>query len=100
MDRKELGAIPVWEREKPPTHPGEILREILEDENLTQTRLAEEIGVSFRAVNELINGKRGITPEMALKLSKRFKTTPLFWLNLQANYDLWKVARKMEKVGA
>ena len=100
MDKKELEPIPVWERERPPTHPGEILREILEDENLTQTRLAKEIGVSFRAVNELINGKRRITPEMALKLSKRFKTTPLFWLNLQANYDLWKAARRMERVGA
>ena len=98
MDKKELEAIPVWERQ--PTHSGEILREILEDENLTQTKLAEEIGVSFRAVNELINGKRRITPEMALKLSKRFKTTPLFWLNLQADYDLWKAARRMERVGA
>jgi addiction module HigA family antidote len=100
MTKKVYKPVPVWEREIPPTHPGEILREILEDEGITQTKLAEEIGVSFRAVNELINGKRGITPEMALRLSKRFKTTPLFWINLQANYDLWKAARKLERVGA
>jgi len=100
MKSKEYKPIPVWEREVPPTHPGEILREILEDEGLTQKKLAGEIGVSFRAVNELINGKRGITPEMALRLSKRFGTTPLFWINLQANYALWKAARKLEKVGA
>jgi len=99
MGKEGYKPVPVWEREVPPTHPGEILREILEDEGLTQKKLAEEIGVSFRAVNELINGKRGITPEMALRLSRRFKTTPLFWLNLQANYDLWKAARKLEKVG-
>ena len=99
MANKEYKPIPVWEREVPPAHPGEILREILEDEGITQKKLAGEIGVSFRAINELINGKRGITPEMALRLSKRFKTTPLFWLNLQANYDLWKAARKLEKIG-
>ena len=91
--------IPVWEREAPPTHPGEILRDMLEDEGITQNRLAKEIGVSFRAVNELINGKRRITPEMALRLAKRFETTPLFWLNLQANYDIWKAARKLEVMG-
>jgi len=100
VSKREYKPVPVWEREVPPTHPGEILREILKDEELTQKKLAEEIGVSFRAINELINGKRGITPEMALRLSKRFKTTPLFWINLQANYDLWKAARKLERVGA
>jgi len=95
MGRKEYKPIPVWEREVPPTHPGEILREIIEDEGITQTQLSKELGVSFRAVNELINGKRSVTPEMALRLSKRFGTTPLFWLNLQANYDLWRAARKL-----
>jgi addiction module HigA family antidote len=98
MGKRAYKSIPVWEREIPPARPGKILREIIEDEGITQTKLAKEIGVSFRTINELINGKRKITPEMALKLSKRFKTTPIFWINLQANYDLWKAARKLEKV--
>ncbi len=96
MGSKRYNPVPVWERKIPPTHPGEILREILEDEGLTQKKLAEEIGVSFKSVNDLINGRRKITPEMALKLSKRFRTTPLFWMNLQANYDLWKTAKKLK----
>jgi addiction module HigA family antidote len=95
---KEYKPVPVWERSTPPAHPGEILRDILEDERLTQVKLAKEIGVSFRAVNEIVNGKRGITPEMALRLARRFDTTPQFWLNLQANYELWKAAKKLEMV--
>ena len=100
MDKEGYNPVPVWERKVSPTHPGRILRDILKDEGITQKQLAREIGVSLKAVNELINEKRQITPEMALRLSKRFGTTPLFWVNLQANYDLWKAARKLERVKA
>jgi addiction module HigA family antidote len=90
----------VWQLDTPPPHPGEILNdEFLKPLRLTQTLLAKELGVSFRAINELVNGKRRVTPEMALRLSKRFNTTPNLWLNLQNNYDLWKASRKIGMVG-
>lgn len=74
-----------------PEHPGEYLAEIIHDtENLTQSGLAEALGVSFRTVNQICNKRRGITPEIALKLSKFFGTTPQSWLNMQQSYDLYK----------
>ena len=85
----------MFELKREPTHPGEILKEeFLEPLNITQSKLAKELHTSFRAINELVNGKRGITTEMALKLSKFFKTTPQLWLNLQNSYDLYRVAKK------
>jgi antitoxin HigA-1 len=74
-----------------PTHPGEILaEEFLRPLELSQVRLAEHLGVPVQRINELINGKRGITPETAWMLAQAFKTTPQFWINLQTNYDLAK----------
>jgi len=81
--------------ERRPTHPGEVLREeFLKPLRLPQTSLAREMEVSFRAINEIVNEKRGISAEMAIKLAKRFGATPEFWLNLQMKYGLWKAARK------
>jgi len=72
-----------------PTHPGEILREeFLVPLGQTQVALAEHIGVSVQRINELVRGKRGVTPETAWLLSQAFGTTPEFWLNLQAAHDL------------
>jgi addiction module HigA family antidote len=72
-----------------PTHPGEILREeFLGPLGLTQVGLAEHIGVPLQRANELVRGKRGVTPETAWLLSQAFGTTPEFWLHLQASYDL------------
>ena len=85
----------MYSLERLPTHPGEVLREeFLKPLNLTQSFLASKLHTSFRAINELINEKRGITIEMALKLSKYFGTTPELWLNLQNQYDLYKVSNK------
>ncbi len=87
------------ELQRIPTHPGEILKEeFLEPLGISQTELAKELHTSFRAVNELVNQKRGITVEMALKLSKYFGTTPELWLNLQNRYDLHKVSIKKKKI--
>jgi len=78
-----------------PTHPGEILKEeFLKPFDLTQSTLAKKLGVSFRAINEIINQKRGISVEMALRLSTFFKTSPELWLNLQNNYDIYKIKQK------
>ena len=72
-----------------PTHPGEVLQEeFLNPLGLTQVKLAEHIGVPVQRINEIIRGKRGITPETAWLFAQAFGTTPQFWVNLQANYDL------------
>lgn len=77
----------------PPTHPGEMLREeFLKPMKLTQVDLAERIGVSFPRVNEIIHGKRGITPDTALRLERLFGMEAQFWLNLQLAWDLYQAA--------
>ena len=82
-------------REIAPTHPGEMLREdFMPDYNLTTTGLAEKLGVSCQTVNELLLGRRAVTPAMALRLSRLFGNTPEFWLNAQRALDLWKAQRE------
>ena len=77
-------------KNRPPTHPGEMLREeFLEPLGMTQTELAERIHVSFPRINEIVNGRRGITPDTALRLSRLFGTSAEFWLDGQRNWDLW-----------
>lgn len=72
-----------------PIHPGEILKtEFMEPLNLSQNKLAREIGVPPRRINEIIHGKRAITADTAMRLSKFFGTTAQLWLNLQAEYEL------------
>ena len=72
-----------------PTHPGEILlEEFLNPLGLSQVAFAAHISVPVQRINEIVRGKRGVTPETAWLFSEAFGTTPEFWLNLQANYDL------------
>lgn len=72
-----------------PTHPGEILlEEFLVPLEIPQTRLAEHLGVPVQRINELVNGKRGVTPETAWLLAQAFGTSPEFWINLQTAHDL------------
>ena len=72
-----------------PVHPGEVLLlEYLEPLNITQHRLALAIGVPPRRINEIVHGKRRISADTALRLSRYFGTTERFWLNLQGRYDL------------
>ncbi len=80
---------------RPPTRPGEMLKEeFLDPMGLTQQQLSDGIGVSYQRINELINGKRGITPSTALRLAKYFNTSPDFWLNMQRANDLYRVMQK------
>ena len=73
-----------------PFHPGEILvEEFLEPMGLTQRELADAIGVPYQRVNEIVNGRRGITASTALRLGKYFGTTPGLWMNLQTGWDLY-----------
>ena len=72
-----------------PTHPGEILlEEFLNPLEMSQVAFAAHLGVSVQRINEIVRGKRGVTPETAWLFAQAFGTTPEFWLNLQANYDL------------
>ena len=79
MDREKL----------PPIHPGEILlEEFLNPMGISQYRLAKDISVPPRRINEIVHGKRAITPDTALRLSRYFGLSERFWINLQARYDL------------
>ena len=86
--------IPMKRR---PTHPGEILREdCVPDYGLTVSGLAEALGVSRQTVNELVREQRSVSPEMALRLSSLFGSSPEFWLNLQRAVDLWDARAALE----
>ena len=88
-------------KKRQPAHPGEILQRIfLDDMNISQSGLARHLSCKPGKINEIVNRKRGITAEMALALGEAFKTSPEFWLNLQAAYDLWIAEKKHKKVKA
>ncbi len=75
---------------RPPTHPGEmLLEEFLIPMGLTQRELADAIHVPYQRVNDLIHGRRGVTPSTALRLAKFFGMSPDFWMNLQLRWDLY-----------
>jgi addiction module HigA family antidote len=81
-----------------PVHPGEILlEEFLQPMALSQTRLAIDMGVPPRRINEIVLGKRGITADTALRLGRYFKMSPQFWLGLQMDYDLDVTADSLQK---
>jgi addiction module HigA family antidote len=83
--------------DREPTHPGEMLREeFLIPMNLTQRELADAIHVPYQRVNELVNGKRGVTPSTALRLGKVFGMSAEFWMNLQLRWDMYH-ARSQER---
>jgi addiction module HigA family antidote len=80
-----------------PTHPGEMLREdFLPDYGLTTSGLAEALGVSRQTINELLRGRRAVSPEMALRLSRLFGNSAEFWLNAQRAVDLWDAAQAIK----
>ena len=89
----------MFDIKRMPTHPGEILREeFMAPMGLTQTGLARDLKTSFRTINEIVNGKRAITPDLALRLSKFFGTSEELWLNLQNQYDLYKERVKKSSI--
>ena len=79
----------MTEERLPPIHPGEILlEEFLKPMGISQYRLAKNISVPARRINEIVHGKRAISPDTALRLSRYFGLSERFWMNLQARYDL------------
>jgi addiction module HigA family antidote len=80
-----------------PTHPGSILLEGIEDNGLNVKRVAEEIQMPISTLYAVVKGQRPISPELALKLGHYFSTTPEYWVNLQADYDLRLAKQNMAK---
>ncbi len=84
-------------KNRKPTHPGEILlEEFLKPMGMSQMELAKKMGIPIQRVNTLINGKRDMTAETAILLSRVLKTSSEFWMNLQVAYDLFEARRAMD----
>jgi addiction module HigA family antidote len=82
-----------------PAHPGEVLRQLcLEPLNLTVTDAARSLGVSRKALSSILNGRAGISPEMAVRLSMAFNTSAESWLNQQLQYDLWHAEKNRKSL--
>jgi len=82
---------------RPPTHPGGILkRHYMEPLSLTVSEVAVILGVTRKTLSKIVNERGAVTPDMALRLSKAFQTTPELWLNLQRNCDLWQASHKSD----
>ncbi|MFP4687659.1 MAG: HigA family addiction module antitoxin [bacterium] len=83
----------IYPEQRAPFRPGEILERVyLKPLGLTQEQFAERVGVSRRLVNEIVNGKRRVTPRTAMKFGKALQTSPLFWMNLQDRFELWELS--------
>ena len=97
MPTKSKSSITTERRlptDRPPTHPGEMLRaEFIEPLGITQTAFALRLGVSFPRLNEVIKGRRSVTPDTALRLARVLGMPADFWLGLQSDWDLWHAIR-------
>jgi antitoxin HigA-1 len=93
----EMSIANKGQRPRRPTHPGEMLREdFIPDYRLTASGLAQAIGVSRQSVNELLRGRRAVSPEMSLRLGKLFGNSPEFWLKAQRAVDLWDAEQALK----
>jgi antitoxin HigA-1 len=87
-------------KHRPPTHPGAmLLEEFLKPLELSQAEAARRLKMPLNRLNELIKGKRGLTPDTALRLAELFKVSPEFWMGLQADWDLWHALQRRKKLG-
>ncbi|VAX16873.1 Antitoxin HigA [hydrothermal vent metagenome] len=86
-------------KKRPPTHPGEmLLKEFLEPLSVTQIEFSRHLKWPYARLNEIVNGKRGITADSALAFGEALKTGPEFWLNLQRDWELWHTQRRHKTV--
>lgn len=86
-------------KHRSPTHPGTmLLKEFLEPLGLTQLELAQHLGWTYARLNEIVNGKRGITAESALAIGDALGTGPEFWINLQTDWNLWNSLKQHTKI--
>ncbi|MEZ0323239.1 MAG: HigA family addiction module antitoxin [Hydrogenothermaceae bacterium] len=97
-EKNTIESKSILEVKAKPPHPGKILKEeFIKPLGITQSQLAKELNVNVVQINQLINKKRGITANLAIKLAKRFNTTPEFWMSLQMKWDLWKAYKEQSK---
>lgn len=86
-------------KKRPPTHPGEmLLKEFLEPMGITQKTFAAHLGWTYARLNEIVNGKRGVSAESALAFADAFDMEPEFWLNLQRDWELWHAMQDHEYI--
>ena len=86
-------------KNRPPTHPGEmLLKEFLQPLGVNQRIFASHLGWTYTRLNEIVNGRRGVSAASALALGEALQTGPEFWLNLQRNWDLWHAIRNHREV--
>ena len=88
MDMQELQDT-IKERKVRPVHPGEVLADVLEDIEISQTAFAEMLGVSRRTINEIVQGRRPVSVDMAIRIGQSLGNGPQLWLNLQQTVDIW-----------
>ena len=82
-----------------PPHAGAVVRELcLDPRNLSVTAAAKWLGVSRKALSELLNGRSGLSPEMAIRIAKAFGSTPDHWLRMQMQYDLWQAEQQADRI--
>jgi len=94
------GPRSVLDLKRPPTRPGDmLLEEFLRPAGLTQVEAARRMKIPLNRLNEIINGKRGITADTALRLARLLKMSPEFWMGLQADWELWRAANALPKAG-
>jgi addiction module HigA family antidote len=74
---------------RPPPHPGDILQDFIVELKMTRATIGKRMGVSVQTVGRIVNGKRSIDAETAVRLSRSFRNTPQFWMNLQTSHDFW-----------
>ena len=86
-------------KKRPPTHPGQMLLKVfIEPMGVTQKEFSSHLGWTYARLNEIVNGRRGVTALSALAFGDALKTGPEFWLNLQRNWDLWHSMQKHKKI--
>jgi addiction module HigA family antidote len=86
-------------KNRPPTHPGKmLLMEFLEPMGISQADFAKHLGWTYARLNEIVNGKRGVSANSALAFAEAFKMEPQFWMNLQRDWDLWHEMQERESI--
>ena len=87
--------MPVQRKRLPPIHPGQILREDLQDAGISLNQLARDLRVPMNRISAIVNGKRSITADTAMRLARYFGTSAYYWMNLQTTYDLEVAAQEI-----
>ena len=96
MDMQELQDT-IKERKVRPVHPGEVLADVLEDIEISQKAFAEMLGVSRRTINEIVQGRRPVSVDMAIRIGQSLGNGPQLWLNLQQTVDIWDAFQSNEE---